>query len=293
MTENAVACVIREINRLELCVSPTKSEVLGFYDNRHRGPPPPGLAISIGKGKVMVGQRMKYLGLTIDGQWTFVPHFELLAPKVATAANALCGLLPNLGGAGLGVRRLYEGVMRSRVLYGAPVWARELNASRRSLTLVNGLHTMTAIRIIRGYRTVSYTSATVLAASSPLELQALALKERYECKRIMQQEGPEETPRHVDLGEIQLKIWRRWHAWLEEETRTRPHRAVCAVLPNWEEWRNKNGTPLTFRMPQILTGHGEFGEFLQRIGKETTSICHHCGTGEDTAQHTITACPAW
>jgi hypothetical protein len=71
-----VACVIKEIKRLELCVSPTKSEVLGFYDNRHRGPLPPGLAISIDKGKVMVGQRLKYLGITIDGQWTFEPHFE-------------------------------------------------------------------------------------------------------------------------------------------------------------------------------------------------------------------------
>jgi hypothetical protein len=167
LTEDTLACVVREIKRLELCVSPTKSEVLGFYDSRHRGPPPPGLAVRIDKGKVMVGQRMKYLGLIIDGQWTFEPHFEQLAPKVATAANALCGLLPNLGGAGLGVRRLYEGVVRSRVLYGAPVWARELSASRRSLTLVRGLHRMTAIRIIRGYRTVSYTSATVLAASPP------------------------------------------------------------------------------------------------------------------------------
>jgi hypothetical protein len=121
-----VACVIKEVIQVELCVSLTKSEVMGFYDSRHRGPPPPGLAISIDKGKVMVRQRMKYLGLTIDGHWTFEPHFEQLASKVATAANALCGLLPNLGGARLGVRRLYEGVVRSRVLYGAPVWAREL-----------------------------------------------------------------------------------------------------------------------------------------------------------------------
>jgi hypothetical protein len=166
-TEDAVACVVREIKKLELRVSPTKSEVLGFYDSRHRGTPPPGLAVSIDGGKIMVGQQMKYLGLAIDGQWTFEPHFEQLAPKVATAANALCGLLPNLGGAELGVRRLYEGVVRSRVLYGAPVWARELSASRRSLALIKGLHKMTAIRIIRGYRTVSYTSATVLAAPPP------------------------------------------------------------------------------------------------------------------------------
>jgi hypothetical protein len=288
-----VACVIREIDQLELCVSPTKSEVLGFYDDRHRGPPPLGLTIKIDKGKVMVGQRMKYLGLTIDGHWTFQPHIELLAPKVATAANALCGLLSNLGGAGLIVRRLYEGVIRSRILYGAPVWARELSASRRSLALVRGLQRVTAIRIIRGYRTVSYASATVLAASPPFELHALVLKERYESKRKTQQEGPEDTPRHVDLGEIQLNTWRRWHAWLEDEARTRPHWAVCAVLPNWEKWRDKNGIPLTFRMSQILTGHGVFGEFLKRIGKEITSVCHHCGTREDTAQHTLVACPAW
>jgi hypothetical protein len=127
----------------------------------------------------------------------------------------------------------------------------------------------------------------------PFELQALALKERYESKRRTQQEGPKDTPRHVDLGEIQLNTWRCWHAWLEEETRTRPHRAVCAVLPNWEEWRNKNGIPLIFRMIQILTGHGVFGEFLQRIGKEITSVCHHYGTRDDTAQHTLVACPAW
>jgi hypothetical protein len=30
----------------------------------------------------------------------------------------------------------------------------------------------------------------------------LALKERYENKKILLQEGAEETPRHVDLGEI-------------------------------------------------------------------------------------------
>jgi hypothetical protein len=57
--------------------------------------------------------------------------------------------------------------VRSRVLYGAQVWAEELSASRRSLTLVRRLHRVTAIRAIRGYRTVSYASATVLAASPP------------------------------------------------------------------------------------------------------------------------------
>jgi hypothetical protein len=42
----------------------------------------------------------------------------------------------------------------------------------------------------------------------------------------------------------------------------------------------------------VLTGHGCFGEYLQRIGKERTARCHHCA-GQDSAQHTLEECPAW
>ena len=43
----------------------------------------------------------------------------------------------------------------------------------------------------------------------------------------------------------------------------------------------------------MLTSHGVFGEFLLRIRREATSICHHCKEEEDTAQHTLEFCPAW
>ncbi|XP_033178760.1 uncharacterized protein LOC117152129 [Bombus impatiens] len=142
-------------------------------------------------------------------QWTFEPHFELLVPRVTAAANALCGLLPNIGGAGVGVRRLYEGVIRSRVLYGAPVWAEDLAASRRSLIALRRLHRTTGIRIARGYRTTSYASATVLAASPPFELQALALRwvygtpEGFELGRAAIPEHPGGGPAG-DLGAMAL-----------------------------------------------------------------------------------------
>jgi hypothetical protein len=106
-------------------------------------------------------------------------------------------------------------------------------------------------------------------------------------------QGPEEVAQPIDLDEVQDRIWRRWDSEVRQEVRERPHRAACAVLPHWERWRQKRGAPLTFRMTQILTGHGVFGEFLKKIGKENTSLCHHCGTEEDTAQHTLEVCPAW
>jgi hypothetical protein len=143
LAETAVACAVCAIRRLGLNVSPTKSEALGFFDHRTRGAPPPKLCVDIDGEEVPVRSQMRYLGLTIDSGWTFGPHFDLLVPKVTAAANALCGLLLNIGGAGTGVRRLYEGVSRSRVLYGAPIWAGDLMANRRSLTLLRRLHRTT------------------------------------------------------------------------------------------------------------------------------------------------------
>jgi hypothetical protein len=91
-----VACAMRAVRRLGLNVSPTKSEALGFFDHRTRGAPPPELCVD--GEEVPVRSQMRYLGLTIDNRWTFGPHFDLLVPKVTATANALCGLLPNIGG---------------------------------------------------------------------------------------------------------------------------------------------------------------------------------------------------
>jgi hypothetical protein len=64
---------------------------------------------------------------------------------------------------------LYAGVMRAKLLYGAPIWARELMDRRRRLQLVRRLHKTVAIRVVRGYRTISAAEAEVLAPP-PFEL---------------------------------------------------------------------------------------------------------------------------
>jgi hypothetical protein len=71
--------------------------------------------------------------------------------------------------------------------------------------------------------------------------------------------------------EAKLEIWERWRSQLMEEDARRPHRAVRAVLPNWEAWKDQGGVPLTFRTTQMLTGHGVFSEYLLKIGREVTS----------------------
>ena len=72
-------------------------------------------------------------------------------------------------------------------------------------------------------------------------------------------------------------------------------RVFEAVLPNWDIWLDGAGPPppLTYRVTQVLTGHGYFGEYLHRIRKEATARCHHCDASVDSARHTLEFCPAW
>ena len=44
---------------------------------------------------------------------------------------------------------------------------------------------------------------------------------------------------------------------------------------------------------QLLTGHGNFGVYRKRIGKDSDSNCLDCGDPNDDAEHALFACPKW
>ena len=66
-----------------------------------------------------------------------------------------------------------------------------------------------------------------------------------------------------------------------------------AILPNWEQWAESGPALLSYRITQVLTGHGCFGEYLKRIGAEATADCHDCNEDLDSAQHTLEECEAF
>jgi hypothetical protein len=49
----------------------------------------------------------------------------------------------------------------------------------------------------------------------------------------------------------------------------------------------------SFHLSRVITGHGCFGEYLHRIGREATEACYECDADRDTAQHTLEECPAF
>ncbi|XP_068624320.1 uncharacterized protein [Battus philenor] len=69
---------------------------------------------------------------------------------------------------------------------------------------------------------------------------------------------------------------------------------VGAILPVFEAWMQRRDGRLTYRLTQMITGHGCFGDYLCRIGREATANCFHCGgAAQDSASHTFAVCPAW
>lgn len=79
---------------------------------------------------------------------------------------------------------------------------------------------------------------------------------------------------------------REWAARIREDAQAMQNRTVQACLPILKRWVNRKHGRLSYRTTQVLTGHGCFGEFLSRIGREPTAGCHHCGAERDLTEHT-------
>ncbi|XP_046964201.1 uncharacterized protein LOC124533080 [Vanessa cardui] len=256
--ELGVELVVAKICELGLRIAPHKTEALWFYKWPVGREPPRSQIIRVGDSNVQVSRYMKYLGIVLDGRWSFEENFKLLVPWIEKAVGALHRLLPNLGGPREEIRRLYAGVVRSMVLYGHPFGISH--------------------DILRGGDPSGVLSARV-----------------YDQTRALRQNGGSASYPASVLEALRRQEQRRthttWYARLRGD-RYAHKRVVSAILPAFEAWMRRKRR-VTFRLTQVLTGHGCFGEYLCRIGREATAVCHHCGANQDDAQHTLEACPAW
>lgn len=290
LATTTVEQVVGRIEMLGLRVALNKSQALVFHGPRRA--PPRNAHISIRGVRIEVESTMKYLGLHLDGRWNFQEHFAQQVPRLMSAAGALKRLLPNLGGPKVGSRLLYLGVVRSMALYGAPIWADALDA--KTVALLRRPQRAMAIRVIRGYRTISCEAACLLAGSPPWDLEAEIHANMYAWRTELRHRGQGPTPREVEVWKFHARR-SMLEEWKEQTAQPRAgHWTVEAVRPVLEDWLDRAHGSLTFRLVQVLSGHGCFGKYLCRIaGREPTTVCHHCSCDEDTAQHTLEECLAW
>ena len=280
--------VVRAIERLGLKVSIKKTEAVAFACEVPRA------SLRIGDIEIEVKSSIKYLGLVLDSRWTFREHFQRLFPKALGTAVSLGRLTANIGGPGECRRRVYATVVMSVVLYGAPVWTQAIAIDRITRPAAARLQRQLALRIIRG--TVSYEASLLLARLVPFDLLADRLRSSYLRRRVLIERDGFVAPRamsHIRDDELRRSI-ARWRKRLEELPRDAPGAAVRgALVLKISAWMTRAHGGLTYRITQVIVGHGCFEAYLHKIRKSESPICRHCRAAIDNDVHTFLHCPSW
>lgn len=95
----------------------------------------------------------------------------------------------------------------------------------------------------------------------------------------------------LDAREEALESWSRRLALANPRRGAGANRLLEAVQPILREWVNREYGALSFRLTQILSGHGCLGRYLCRVARrEASPVCLQCGCAEETAQHVLEAC---
>ncbi|XP_076302268.1 uncharacterized protein LOC143220519 [Lasioglossum baleicum] len=113
-----------------------------------------------------------------------------------------------------GRTREYAGVIHSMALYGAPVCAADLTASRKRCARLASVWRKLAIRVMWGYRTLSHEAPFVLTGLLSLDLLAGMETRTYDLVRRrlsgLPSLGPEEEDNiKKEIRRSGLEEWRR------------------------------------------------------------------------------------
>lgn len=245
-------------------MAPGKTEAVVFVDRRSSF----SHGSSVNNVRVPVADSIKYLGVILDSVvLSFRDHFRAVLARAKDMAAILCRLMPNLRGPSEWWRQLYAAsVIRSVLMYGAPVWTDALSWDRRLRDDIAYLLRRVALRIISAYRMVLHIAASILSCSLPADIAA----RRY--RRVFFR------TRHIrEVTSLTERARRALHAQESraiEEWKTRllgpdvpSVRFREALVLNLRNWVVRGHGCLTFRITQIITGHGCFGAYLHRIGR--------------------------
>jgi len=274
---NEVLCrVSGEIRRLGQPLAVNKTEAVLFTYKYNHGNP----ALLLDGQALVLKQQMKYLGMVVDRKLSFKEHTSEAAAKAERTAKLLSRLMPNIGGPKQLRRKLYVAVTQSILLYGAPSWAHTLEYVPGNVAHINRVQRKALLRSICAYRTVSETAANMLSGVPPADLLAQERSMVFQGRRSGQ--IPDTAPRAKTAAAWSTRIAESLTgSWMKQ------------LIKDIKSWCNRNHGCLDYHTTQLLSGHGCFGQYLCKIGKEPSAKCHHCPAENDTAEHTLFDCPAW
>lgn len=159
--------------------------------------------------------------------------------KVNGVIDKLKRLTANLGGPATSKRKLLATVTDSIILYASPIWRGALEVSR-TRGVLEACRRKMALRVIRGYRTVSLEAALTLSGMPPIELLAEARAKVYYGSS------------KEEANEQMYRLWQeRWEV-------CDVARWTHVLIPKVKDWVCRRHGDLEYHTTEFLTGHGPF-----------------------------------
>lgn len=149
-----------------------------------------------------------------------------------------------------------------------------------------------AQRVIAAYRTVSLDAAALLAKIPPLPVAATARQKTY--MRIKEAQNSDTYNQDVVeriREEEEVRLLTHWELYVASLRFKTGIWTKEGIVPNFKLWTSFCFNQSSYRISQLLTGHGSFNDFLFRIKKLESGMCTFCFDG-DSARHTLFVCPA-
>lgn len=150
-------------------------------------------------------------------------------------------------------RRLLAAVTKATLLYAAPIW-RCVTSKVSFLDSSRAVSRTMALRLIRGFRTISNDAAHVLSGIIPIELE---IKGLYLSREGVTQSAIQEWIRGV---------WQiRWQ-------KSQRGRWTYQLIPDLTEWAECEHKVVDYHLTQFLTDHGCFRGYLFRFHHVDTAF---------------------
>ncbi|XP_031358612.1 uncharacterized protein LOC116182232 [Photinus pyralis] len=172
--------------------------------------------------------------------------------------------MPNTGGVRASKRRVMASAVMSGLLYAAEAWQAATKWAS-AMAIMNRVIRLLAVRICSAYRTVQADDVMVVAGIPPAEVLCNGRANGWsEARRTEEWQS----------------LWRTRVSW----TKT--------LIPDLTEWKDRSHGEVDYHLTQLLTGHGENGVFLAKIGKRVDERCRDCGQ-RDHQGHAAFECQRW
>ena len=157
--------------KVKLTFGPEKTQIIPFTSKAKH------IKITISNKTIEHVHQIKLLGVIIDSKLKFIQHVKYVTQRALKIFRSICKFVrPTWGISSESIKIIYNYVIEPTITYAAGIWGDAIKY-KTVCDALKSMQRMFALRIIRGFRTVSATAAIALSTLTPLHLKIKEVKD--------------------------------------------------------------------------------------------------------------------